>query len=197
MFRPTPRPARKSGNRIHQRRARGRRLRPAARRQQRLRQQRQPPLRRGEIHPGNAGRPVAYIHIAGHYNEAPDLIVDSHGAAVIDVWKPARSRLRAVRCVADLLERDFNIPALSELVGDSITSAQSGSPPDRKRCEARPHRLKPKHDRPAARALQYRFTAHIRDQNNPPPEGIEDRRMAIYRDLVCASWKASSRRTFR
>ena len=34
-------------------------------------------------------------------------------------------------------------------------------------------------------ALQFRFTAHIRDpDNNPAPEGIEDRRMAIYRDLV-------------
>ncbi|PCI05048.1 MAG: DUF2063 domain-containing protein [Gammaproteobacteria bacterium] len=31
---------------------------------------------------------------------------------------------------------------------------------------------------------QYAFTAHIRDpQKNPKPEGIEDRRMAIYRDL--------------
>src|SRR5262249_43604350 len=34
-------------------------------------------------------------------------------------------------------------------------------------------------------ALQYRFTAHIRDpERNPAPEGVEDRRMAIYRDLV-------------
>jgi len=41
------------------------------------------------------------------------------------------------------------------------------------------------------RALQYRFTAHIRDpQNNPPPEGIEDRRMAIYRDLVYANMES-------
>jgi hypothetical protein len=33
-------------------------------------------------------------------------------------------------------------------------------------------------------ALQYRFTAHLRDPDNrPAPEGIEDRRMAIYREL--------------
>jgi len=32
---------------------------------------------------------------------------------------------------------------------------------------------------------QYRFTAHIRDpENNPLPQGVEDRRMAIYRDLL-------------
>jgi hypothetical protein len=40
-------------------------------------------------------------------------------------------------------------------------------------------------------ALQYRFTAHIRDpENKPAPEGIEDRRMAIYRDLVYANMES-------
>ena len=40
-------------------------------------------------------------------------------------------------------------------------------------------------------ALQYRFTAHIRDpQNQPAPEGIEDRRMAIYRDLVYSNMES-------
>ncbi|MEM7304899.1 MAG: putative DNA-binding domain-containing protein [Pseudomonadota bacterium] len=33
--------------------------------------------------------------------------------------------------------------------------------------------------------VQYQFTAHIRDpENNPAPEGIEDRRMEIYRGLL-------------
>ncbi len=32
--------------------------------------------------------------------------------------------------------------------------------------------------------IQYAFTAHLRDpENNPAPEGIEDRRMGIYREL--------------
>lgn len=40
-------------------------------------------------------------------------------------------------------------------------------------------------------ALQYRFTAHIRDpERNPAPEGIEDRRMAIYRDLVYSNMES-------
>lgn len=40
-------------------------------------------------------------------------------------------------------------------------------------------------------ALQYRFTAHIRDpENQPIPAGIEDRRMAIYRDLVYANMES-------
>jgi len=33
--------------------------------------------------------------------------------------------------------------------------------------------------------VQYAFTRHMRDpENNPPPEGIEDRRMGVYRELV-------------
>jgi hypothetical protein len=40
-------------------------------------------------------------------------------------------------------------------------------------------------DRSRAQALQYAFTAHVRDpQENPAPAGIEDRRMGIYRDLI-------------
>ena len=40
-------------------------------------------------------------------------------------------------------------------------------------------------ERSRAQALQYAFTAHVRDpQENPVPAGIEDRRMGIYRDLI-------------
>jgi hypothetical protein len=40
-------------------------------------------------------------------------------------------------------------------------------------------------DRSRTQALQYAFTAHMRDaQENPAPAGIEDRRMGIYRDLI-------------
>jgi hypothetical protein len=39
-------------------------------------------------------------------------------------------------------------------------------------------------ERPKFQEQQYAFAAHIRDpQNAPAPEGIEDRRMAIYREL--------------
>jgi hypothetical protein len=37
---------------------------------------------------------------------------------------------------------------------------------------------------PEFQQKQYAFAAHIRDpENNPPPSGVEDRRMAIYREL--------------
>jgi hypothetical protein len=46
-------------------------------------------------------------------------------------------------------------------------------------------------ENPRAHALQYQFTAHIRDpEHQPAPAGIEDRRMGIYRDLVFANMES-------
>lgn len=42
----------------------------------------------------------------------------------------------------------------------------------------------PVRDRPDFQKLQYAFAAHLRDPSrHPPPNGIEDRRLSIYRDL--------------
>jgi len=60
---------------------------------------------------------IAYIHVAGHYNEADDLIVDTHGADVIDpVWKLLESAYSHFGVIPTLLERDFNIPPIEELM---------------------------------------------------------------------------------
>lgn len=60
---------------------------------------------------------IVYLHMAGHYVEAPDLIVDTHGADVIDpVWTLLDETYRIHGVVPTLLERDFNIPPLPELV---------------------------------------------------------------------------------
>lgn len=65
------------------------------------------------------GERVAYIHIAGHYNEAADLIVDSHGAAVIDpVWRLLELAYQRFGVIPTLLERDFFFPPLAELIGE-------------------------------------------------------------------------------
>ncbi len=62
---------------------------------------------------------VAYIHIAGHFNEEEDLIVDSHAAAVIDpVWHLLDVAYSRFGVLPTLLERDFKFPPLSELVGE-------------------------------------------------------------------------------
>jgi len=60
---------------------------------------------------------ISYIHTAGHYVEAEDLIVDTHGADVIDpVWNLLEETYRSFGVFPTLLERDFNIPPLQELV---------------------------------------------------------------------------------
>jgi uncharacterized protein (UPF0276 family) len=59
---------------------------------------------------------VRYCHVAGHYVEAEDLRVDTHGADVIDpVWALLDRAYRRFGAVPTLLERDFNIPPLAEL----------------------------------------------------------------------------------
>ncbi|WP_445367239.1 DUF692 domain-containing protein [Methylomonas sp. BW4-1] len=59
---------------------------------------------------------IAYAHIAGHYVEAEDFLVDTHGAPVIDpVWTLLGKAYELFGVFPTLLERDFNIPALLEL----------------------------------------------------------------------------------
>ena len=58
-----------------------------------------------------------YIHVAGHYDEADDLKVDTHGADVNDpVWSLLAETYRRVGPLPTLLERDFNLPPLSDLL---------------------------------------------------------------------------------
>ena len=62
---------------------------------------------------------IAYAHIAGHYVEAEDLRVDTHGSNVIDpVWKLLETAYEHFGVFPTLLERDFNIPPLPELVSE-------------------------------------------------------------------------------
>jgi len=61
--------------------------------------------------------PVAYIHMAGHEKVAEDLIIDTHGEAIIQpVYDLFEHTVQILpRPVPVLLERDFNIPELTEL----------------------------------------------------------------------------------
>lgn len=63
------------------------------------------------------GERIAYMHVAGHYRESERLIIDTHGADVIDaVWSLLDQTYRIHGVAPTLLERDFNIPPLHELV---------------------------------------------------------------------------------
>ncbi|GAA5317872.1 MAG: DUF692 domain-containing protein [Candidatus Pelagadaptatus aseana] len=62
------------------------------------------------------GERTAYIHVAGHYDEAEDLRVDTHGADVIDpVWDLLAQAYQIFGVKPTLLERDFNIPPVDVL----------------------------------------------------------------------------------
>ena len=77
------------------------------------------------------GERIASVHVAGHFDEADDLKIDTHGAAVKDdVWTLlahayARHGLRPT-----LLERDFNIPPLPTLLAEveRIRALQADAP---------------------------------------------------------------------
>ncbi len=74
---------------------------------------------------------TCYVHVAGHDVEPDGLLIDTHGAEVIDpVWsllEAAYSRIGGM--VPTCLERDFNIPDLSALAGEveQITRLQAAA----------------------------------------------------------------------
>ncbi len=73
------------------------------------------------------GERIFYCHIAGHHYEAEDLRIDTHGAAVIDpVWGLLEQAYQEFEVFPTLLERDFNLPPLDQLLAevDRISSLQ-------------------------------------------------------------------------
>jgi hypothetical protein len=69
-----------------------------------------------------------YGHIAGHYDEADDLKIDTHGADVKQqVWNLLRYSYEKHGVFGTLLERDFNLPPMDELLieCDNISKIQS------------------------------------------------------------------------
>jgi len=66
---------------------------------------------------------VCYMHVAGHHVEDDGIIVDTHGAEVIDpVWKLLAEAYRKLpfkaASIPTCLERDFNFPELPELLAE-------------------------------------------------------------------------------
>jgi uncharacterized protein (UPF0276 family) len=59
---------------------------------------------------------TCYIHVAGHYTEPDGLLIDTHGAEVIDpVWALLEAAYARTGPAPTCLERDFNIPDLAAL----------------------------------------------------------------------------------
>ncbi|PKM22196.1 MAG: hypothetical protein CVV10_05515 [Gammaproteobacteria bacterium HGW-Gammaproteobacteria-14] len=72
---------------------------------------------------------VVYCHVAGHFDEADDLKVDTHGSPVIDpVWQLLAEACQRAPQMPVLLERDFNFPPLTDLLAelDQVRAIQNG-----------------------------------------------------------------------
>ncbi len=60
---------------------------------------------------------IVYSHIAGHLKVGDDVLVDTHGEAIIDpVWALLDEAYQLFGTFPTLLERDTNIPPLTELM---------------------------------------------------------------------------------
>lgn len=60
---------------------------------------------------------IVYSHIAGHLQVSTDVLVDTHGEAIIDpVWALLAEAYKLFGTFPTLLERDTNIPPLAELM---------------------------------------------------------------------------------
>ncbi len=73
---------------------------------------------------------IRYFHLAGHYVEAEDLRIDTHGADVDDqAWGLLAEAYAKFGPVPTLLERDFNFPPMDVLLAevDKIREYQNES----------------------------------------------------------------------
>ncbi|MGE0373036.1 MAG: DUF692 domain-containing protein [Gammaproteobacteria bacterium] len=62
---------------------------------------------------------IAYAHVAGHLRTDTGLIIDTHGAPVIDpVWELLEFAYATLGVFPTLLERDENIPALPDVLAE-------------------------------------------------------------------------------
>lgn len=77
---------------------------------------------------------VRYIHIAGHFRERDDLIIDTHGADIINpVWQLLELSYQLFGNVPTLLERDDAIPELNYLLKEIAQIRKLQSAYDSKR----------------------------------------------------------------
>ena len=75
---------------------------------------------------------TCYVHVAGHYVEPDGLLIDTHGAEVIDpVWHLLQAAYERIDGdVPTCLERDFNLPSLRDLADEvrHIARTQAQAP---------------------------------------------------------------------
>lgn len=68
---------------------------------------------------GIPGELIVYAHMAGHYQQTPKLLVDTHGENIIPpVWSMLEQAYQLFGTFPTLLERDNNIPPLPTLMNE-------------------------------------------------------------------------------
>ncbi len=81
---------------------------------------------------------IVYSHIAGHYQQTPTLLIDTHGKDVIDpVWQLLDEAYQLFGTFPTLLERDSNIPPLPILMREvnKIAQIQAKNPVNKQACK--------------------------------------------------------------
>ena len=125
---------------------------------------------------------TCYVHVAGHYVEPDGLLIDTHGAEVIDpVWSLLAAAYRRIGGnVPTCLERDFNIPDLAALTAEveHIARLQAAARATRRalmppRCTA----ISRTSSAPSPATCATRGAA-------PRPAGVPARRMEVYNELL-------------
>lgn len=62
---------------------------------------------------------IAYLHIAGHFKESEELLIDTHGSDInAPVWALLDSCYAEHGALPTLLERDFNLPSTAHLLDE-------------------------------------------------------------------------------
>jgi uncharacterized protein (UPF0276 family) len=68
---------------------------------------------------------VRCYHVAGHNQESEDLIIDTHGAAVVpSVWQVLDEAYKVHGTRPTLIERDFDFPPFAELLAEAAQVRQ-------------------------------------------------------------------------
>lgn len=74
---------------------------------------------------GIPGERIIYSHVAGHYQQTQNLLIDTHGENIIDpVWTLLEESYQLFGAFPTLLERDTNIPPLNTLMSEVNKIAQ-------------------------------------------------------------------------
>lgn len=68
---------------------------------------------------------VRCYHVAGHNQESENLIIDTHGAAIVDpVWSVLNEAYKVHGAKPTLIERDFDFPPFAELLAEAAQVRQ-------------------------------------------------------------------------